>query len=73
MKVQAYLELRNKIRRGLASGPETSGGEVLSIDTDPGTDDLLITWQHADGQRIHRVIIKDETPDVPRETSQGEG
>lgn len=69
MKVASFMELRNKIRRGLIFNPETSGGEVLSLDTDPDSEDLLVTWQYADGQRTHRITITDETANVPRETS----
>lgn len=69
VKADAFMELRNKIRRGLCLVPETSGGEVLSIDIDPDTNDLLVTWQHADGQRTHRITITEETVNVPRETS----
>ena len=68
MSRYAFFELRNKIRMGLSGFPTTSGGEVLCIDTDPDTEDLLVTWQHEGGQRTHRIVIKDETPspDSPR-------
>lgn len=69
MKANAFLELRNKIRSGICLIPQTSGGQVISIDVDPDTEDLLVTWQHADGQRTYRVTITEESPDVPRETS----
>jgi hypothetical protein len=72
MRRDAYSEMRNKIHRELAAHPETSGGEILTIDTDPRTEDLLITWQHTTGQRTYRITIKDETADVPRETSSVE-
>lgn len=71
MYANAFLELRSKIRSGLCLLPQTSGGQVLAIECDPDTEDLLVTWQHGDTQRTHRVIIKDETPDVPRETKEG--
>lgn len=69
MKASAFLELRNKIRSGICLIPQTSGGQVIGIDIDPDTEDLLVTWQHADGQRMYRVTLTEETPDVPRETS----
>jgi hypothetical protein len=69
MSVDAFREMQNKIRRELSAHPDTSGGEILSIDNDPDTGDLLITSQFASGQRTQRIIIKDETVDVPRETS----
>lgn len=64
MKVDSFVELRNKIRRGLSFTPKTSGGQVLSIDSDPDTRDLLVTWQHHGGQRTHRITITDETHDA---------
>jgi len=70
MKVDAFHELRAKIRGGLSAIPQTSGGEILSIDVDPDTADLLVTWQHTAGQRMHRVVIQDEPSNVPRETSE---
>lgn len=66
VNVDAFRELRNKIRRGLTIVPETSGGQILDIDTDPDNNDLLITWQHVNGQHAHRIVIKDETAGAPR-------
>ena len=62
MKVDAFHELRQKIRNELAKHPETSGGEILDMDNDPDTGDLMITWQHAGGQRTHQLIFRDVTP-----------
>jgi anaerobic ribonucleoside-triphosphate reductase len=64
----AFIELRTKIRNELSAHPETSGGQILSMENDPGTGDLLVTAQYADGQRTHRIVIKNEPVDVPRET-----
>lgn len=66
MKADAFLELRNKIRSGICLIPQTSGGQILDIDTDPDNNDLLITWQHVNGQHAHRIVIKDETAGVPK-------
>jgi hypothetical protein len=62
MSRDAFLELRQKIRNELACHPETSGGQILDMENDPDTGDLVITAQYASGQRTHRLIFKDETP-----------
>lgn len=66
MKRDAFLELRNRIQRELAAHPETSGGEILVIDIDPDTADLLVTGQYKRTeddeivQRTHRITITEE-------------
>lgn len=61
MKRDAFLEMRNKIRRLLSANPALPGrGEVLSIDYDPDTGDMLVTSQFSSGVRTQRIIIKDE-------------
>lgn len=65
MKRDAFLELRNRIRRELAAHPELSGGEILGIDTDPDNGDLLVKgqykwWANDVVQRTHRITITEE-------------
>jgi anaerobic ribonucleoside-triphosphate reductase len=62
MRVDAFHELRQKIRNELSAHPETSGGEILDMENDPDTGDLLVTWEHESGQRVHQLIFRDVTP-----------
>lgn len=74
MSRDAFLELRNKIQRVLSANPALpQRGEILVIDIDPDTGDLMVASQFSSGQRTHRITITDETPNVSRGTSQGEG
>lgn len=66
MRRDAGSELANKIRREFSAHPDTSGGEILSIDTDPDTGDLLVTGQYQrEGEesavRTHQITIKEVT------------
>lgn len=62
MITNAGNELRTKIRNGLSLQPDTSGGEINCIDIDPDTGDLIVTAQYTGGQRVMRIILKDEGP-----------
>lgn len=61
MKHNAFLELRTKIRNELAAHPETSGGEILSMENELDTGDLIVTGQYKCGDEIeqidHRITI----------------
>lgn len=70
MSRDSFLELRERIRQGILIAPQNSAGHALTAGIDLTTGDLVIHAQNARGDivRTHRVIIKDETIDVPRET-----
>jgi hypothetical protein len=65
MTRNAFLELRNRVQRELSAHPELSGGQILAMDVDPDTGDLMVTGQykHDDTtvQRTHRITITEET------------
>lgn len=64
MSRDAFLELRAKIQRVLSASPSLPGrGEVLSMENDPDTGDLMVTSKFGDGEvRTHRITITNETP-----------
>ena len=69
MKRDAFRELRTKIRNELAAHSETTGGEILSMDTDPDTGDLLVTgqykwWANETVTLTHRITITEEPGDA---------
>lgn len=65
MKRDAFIELRTRIQRELAAHPETSGGEILAMDVESDTGDLLVTGQYKRGDetvvRTHRITITEES------------
>lgn len=68
-KRDAFLELRDKVKRGVEYRPATSGGEILGVDIDPDTGDLLVTGRYKRSeevaQRTHRITITEETDEGP--------
>lgn len=60
----AFQELRNRVQRELSAHPELSGGQILAMDIDPDTGDLMVTGQYKHGEittkRTHRITITEE-------------
>lgn len=72
-KYATSQELLVKVHRELSAHPETSGGEILCIESDIDAHQpaLLVTAQYTPGDKVvqctHRITI--ETVDVSRGTS----